>query len=590
MIKHAVIRRPSPRTLGAGLLAAGLLASSAWAELPSSLDRVPTDALAVVVAPSVDRLDKNAAALLTALEMPAVTSPAQLLSVVGLSRGIDTGKPVALALMAGDLGGDVPPALLLLPVSDYAAVARSLSADNEGGDLATGLAAGEQIYIKQIPGGYAAVSPVRSVLEKYTGDGGMLGAHRTNLGAMGVSVVENADAALIANIPALRPLIEPGIEQIKQNALPFMNQGGFGPDMMENSPFEQIAENFLRDAKVGVLGLKASGMGLTTTLAANFTEGSELAQIFQGGGDSARLLSKLPQGTDASPAMLAYAIDLTSPVARTMISRAKELQDAGMAAGQQASPAMPGATALLDNLTGQSGVIMKNPAGLTGGLLARGTFYYESSSPDAVLQGYETLLNDLDGESANGLNYSATYKADTTTIGDRKVSAYSLRAQARPGSMAGGMGMIYGPTGGPSGFLGKVDKGVVATTTPDQSLMTGALDAAGGKNSLAGDRMLSQVQRNLPEKRVFEAYIMPRSILDQALPFLAMMGQPIDANAIPQALPPIGASMSADGGAMRFDVFVPAPVIKAGVAVGQSLQDMIPQNGAGNGAGNNPPF
>jgi hypothetical protein len=44
---------------------------------------------------------------------------------------------------------------------------------------------------------------------------------------------------------------------------------------------------------------------------------------------------------------------------------------------------------------------------------------------------------------------------------------------------------------------------------------------------------------------------------------------------------------------MRFDTFVPAPVIKTGVAIGQSLQSMMGQRGGNNGAQqpqNNPPF
>jgi hypothetical protein len=40
---------------------------------------------------------------------------------------------------------------------------------------------------------------------------------------------------------------------------------------------------------------------------------------------------------------------------------------------------------------------------------------------------------------------------------------------------------------------------------------------------------------------------------------------------------------------MRFDAFIPAPVIKTGISIAQSLQGLIPQRG-GQADDNNPPF
>ncbi len=584
MTKTAYLRRRAQHTLGAGFLASSLLtASAASAALPAALDRVPTDALAVVVSPSVDRLDKNAAALLTAIEMPTVTSPAQLLSVVGLSRGVDTAKPVALVLMAGNMGGDVPPALLLLPVSDYAAVASSLSASDTTGALTGGTAAGEAVFIKKLDGGYAAVSPMRSILEGYSGEGGMLAAHEKALGAMGVNVVENSDAALIANIPALAPMLEPGMEQLKgQLGAMTMMQGGMAQGL-NDSPLDMAMQNFVRDGKVGVLGLKASGMGLTASLAATFKEGSELAKIFQGGGDSTPLLKKLPD----VPFLFAYAVDLSSPTARTIIGNTNNIRET---TGQAMPAVTPGMAAFIDNLSGQSGMIMPNPAGLMGGLLARGVSYYASPTPDALVSQFNTIVTDLNGKTINGQSFSGVFNADSTKIGSQTVSGYSLRMKAAPGSMAAGLeGAMYGPTGGPSGFVAKTGSGVIVTTTPDQSVMSITLAAAEGKNALGGNRMLSQVQANLPSERIFEAYISPRPIIDQAAPFLAMMGQPLDQGAVPAEIPPVGLSVSVDEGAMRFDAFIPAPVIKTGISIAQSLQGLMPQRG-GQVDDNTPPF
>lgn len=591
MTKHAQVRRRAPRTLAAGFLAAGLLAPLASAELPAALDRIPTDALAVVVAPSIDRVDKNAASLLTAVEMPAVTSPAQLLSVVGLSRGVDTTKPVALALMAGDLGGDVPPALLLLPVTDYAAVAQSLASADTTGALSAGKAAGEPVFIKQVAGGYAAISPVRSVLEKFTGDGGLLGAHRANIGARGERLFETSDVVLIANIPALAPMLEPAMEQaVEQMAMVAALQGA----AMDNNPMEAAARNFLRDAQVAMVGLDASGMGLRISVAATFKEGSELARMMDGDGDSSRLLDRLPD----QPYIVAFATDLGSPVMRTLVEAgAKQKLPGQKLPNGENVPAMPGMVTLLSHLTGQAGMILPNPAGLMGGLLARGVYFYESPQPDQVVDSYKQLITDLNGQSVAGLTYTGAFNADSTTIDSKKVSGYSLRVQTAPGSMAASaMSMVYGPAGGPSGFIAKAGSGVVVTTTPDQDLMKNAMArAAGGeaKASFASNAMNRQVRENLVKGRVFEMYLSPRSVLDQVLPFLAMMGQPIDQAAIPAQLPPVGMALAADDGSVQVDVFVPAPVIKTGVAIGQTLQGMMNRGGAqprGAQNGNQPPF
>src|SRR5690606_36246279 len=203
--------------------------------------------------------------------------------------------------------------------------------------------------------------------------------------------------------------------------------------------------------------------------------------------------------------------------ARTIIAKADEMRKQAVAVGMEAPPEMPGVMALVENLAGQAGMVMPNKAGFMGGLLARGVYYYESPSPDAVIDGYRRILTDLNGKTINGLSYSGVFNADSTTIESRKVSGYSLRMQAAPGSMAAGMGMIYGPAGGPSGFMGKAGQGVVVTTTPDQELMMTAMTAAEGKSALAANAMVKQVQANLPGERVFEMYISPRPILDQAM-------------------------------------------------------------------------
>src|SRR5690606_38305809 len=115
-------------------------------------------------------------------------------------------------------------------------------------------------------------------------------------------------------IPALAPMLEPGLAQMQEQMRMFTAMQG-GMQGLENNPGEQMVRSVLRDGKTGVLGLKASGMGLTASVATTFKEGSELAQIFEGGGDASPLLARLPD----AEFLFAYAVDLSSPVARTII-------------------------------------------------------------------------------------------------------------------------------------------------------------------------------------------------------------------------------------------------------------------------------
>ncbi len=87
-----------------------------------------------------------------------------------------------------------------------------------------------------------------------------------------------------------------------------------------------------------------------------------------------------------------------------------------------------------------------------------------------------------------------------------KVDSFEARMAPDPTSpLAGPMGpMLWGPSGGPSGYIAKVDGGVLMTLSKNSTLMGSALASAKGEKSLGQEKVLSQVSGMLPKGRVAE--------------------------------------------------------------------------------------
>jgi len=143
------------------------------------------------------------------------------------------------------------------------------------------------------------------------------------------------------------------------------------------------------------------------------------------------------------------------------------------------------------------------------------------------------------------------------------------------------MQFMFGPQGGPGGYLAKGEGGVYRSYSRNSELMNRAIAAGKGGESLNSDPLIKYLQAKLPSTRVAEVYLGPRSLLDLVLPFAAMAGVPIGADKISEKLPPVGLSISAVDGAAQMSVFVPSEVAKTGFALAEAFEQM--QNGGEDG-------
>lgn len=576
-----------------GLVAAtgaaiGLLAASAQA-LPPVLDRVPADALVVITTPSLDRLEKSSAALTGALNLPLpVPSLGDALSMAGFDEGLDSSKSAAIVFVAGDMEAEVPPIVVLLPTDNYANLVGNF------GEAAAGVTEvminGEPAYFRDIGGGYAVMSPMKELAEGFEGKAGNAGAHQAALGESNRAIADNADLLIIANIEAIRPLAEPKLEEAFDEMLaatPLAMMGPGGPDM---GAARESLTAFLQQGRTAVVGLKADGAGLSIDMGAQFIEGSDLAGTFARGGDAGSLLGKLPK----QPYYVAVAADFTTPGMKRIFKNMMEMNRRQMEelAGDDAPPPMM--MIAPEELDGMAMMVGASPGAMMGaGVLVNTVAYSKTPDPAGMLAKMRESMAEFDGAEFQGMTYAATYTQGATTVNGTAVDGWDVKiggGEMADPQVAQMMAMVFGPAGGPSGYVAAANGGVVQTFSKNSVLMGAALNAAKDPGAgLGAEATVSQVAQRLPGNRLVEGYVGMKSILDMVKMFGAMFGAP--PMNVPAELPPVGFAVTGGGGASRISVFVPAPVMRTTSDIIQAFQEAAggdfeedgpaPKNGTG---------
>lgn len=547
-------RHPSARLLA--ILAGAGLASLAHAALPKILDHTPKGTVAVLGAPSLDRLDVGAAGILGAIgQAPAGLKGA--LDMLGLAQVIDMTQPVAILMMPvadPNAAAQAPPIIALLPVADFQAMAKALGAVDPTAPMPEIFIQGEPFFVKPLGERYAAFSPMKDLLEKFDGAPGNLAIHAAALGQAGERVAASADVFLMFDPASVQQMSKAGLnplagalqKPLMAAGLGAMGQGGGIP-----------GEQLMKDAIGGVIAVRRAPGGLHFDLAMNYKPGGERANMLAAGATSSSLLTSLPN--DAF--LLAYAVDLSTPGMKALV-KAFGGEDPAAAASQ---PLL----ALGAAINGQAVAIYPNPAGLFGGLLARSVSYYAAPNPAEFKQSFKTFVTGLNGQVSEDAQIATTYTDGAIAEGNVSADGYTLKVLSS-GGVGSPLAMFYGPSGGPSGHVSTGEKGVYVTTVADAKLMAKAL-AVTPDISLGANPLISVVAKNLSANRAGELYIGIKPVLDQILPLMAMAG--MSANYTPPAdLPPLGIAFVPEAGGFAIEAFVPNEVLQAGQALGAALQ------------------
>ena len=206
-----VIRRP-----GRALLAAAVVfCFCAAARAEGVLDQVPADAWVVFRVNRLEQTNKKVAAWAEAMGLaqmsPEMADPLGALERETKIQGLDKSKDLAICLLDPNSTGGNPEKslLILLPTTDFKALAASLPNSKTEGELTTFNAGGgdDDAGFAAKWGNYAAITPTQAILSKKPGG--------LKLSALGAKEFQK-DAAVYVNIPAMRDKVLPELRKARE--------------------------------------------------------------------------------------------------------------------------------------------------------------------------------------------------------------------------------------------------------------------------------------------------------------------------------------------------------------------------------------
>lgn len=559
------------------------IALPALAGLPGAIDRMPNDALAVISIRSVSELkadlDKMGDKLPPLKEALSEGPMGMLLAIPGMNPE----GSVAAAFVGNsfEMNGDHPAMVAVIPVTDAKKFFEGVGA-TASGDTYTADFDGNPSHMKDIGGGFVAMAPTAELLAGFDGKPGKGAAHAKRLGSNGAALADSADVLVFADLAKLKPMIDQGVAQMKQQMeMIAMMAGPQGEQMtMMGSMIESVANRLTAEGDLAIIGTTISGTGIAFDAGAQFREGTESFKSLQIKGDSMQALARIPN----VPYLFAMSADTSNATIKSVINSMAALQ------GQNAS-FMPPAE-MMNRLDGMSMVLGTSPALMGGGLFANSVVFQQTKDAKGLLAATKDTMSKMNNTSANGFKIVTSYKEADSTMGGTQVDSWSVRMSVDPNdpnAMMAQQGMqammmIWGASGGPSGYYAPTANGVVQTLSKNTVLMEKSLQAAGEGNGLGTDKVLSGTANQLPKDRSAEVYVGVGEIIKTAAGFAAMMGMSMELT-VPDNLAPVGMSISTTGGAASTRLFVPVDVITTVADIQKQMQgDVEEMDDNGDGA------
>lgn len=548
------------RRLSVAMLTLAAGASIALGDLPAAIDRVPAGTPIIVGIRSVDTLKSRVMGLLEQLHVPLPEEGLSEVNALLKTEGVNSKGSVALALTppAGDDGH--PKIIALVPVSDGAALIKALKGD-PAQKIATVTMPGEEAqegFAKDIGGGYVAFADQKDSLETFEGKGGNIAAISSSIGETGKRIGDASDFLIVLNLPALKPMLEEGVngwkQQMKQMEAMMGAGGGPQADQMK-AGFALVtgaADAFVNDGQAAVVGLNIDGHGLNADFAAQFKEGSKSAATFAGKGNSLTYLSRLPNQNF----LIAAAMDFSAP------STKKFMQDM-----QSAMPNQGGGMGQWGKMMSQSdgaGFIM-GQSDLGAGLLVNSAYYFASKEPQKLADAQVASMKEMSGKNIDGVKYTVTHKPDAAEVAGMKVATWSMSMDVDADNPMGPQieminNFMFGPEG-LNGYSAVLPNAVITTMSKNSKLLTAAIESAKGGKGLGDDELLKGTAASLPADRTMEFYIGSKTLLDTIGGVMAMTGQNMDIKA-PDKLAPIGMALTTSGGGVALRLHMPTDVMK----------------------------
>lgn len=551
------------------------------ADVTPAMDRIPASTPVVFTIKNASKFHASINNVATSLKLPVeeMAGLAHMEKMIKLD-GVNGEGSAALAMLSLDNEkyADHPPLVLVLPVKDYAAMAKKLGGKGEG--LEEVKIEDEPMFVKDLGGGFAVMGPIKEIVEKFEGKAGNSKAHETLMGTTGKAISDSSDAYLLADMKDVGPMMKKKVDEMKSQMDQMAELGAPGANPAGVAMFTGMVDGFIRDAASGVVGFKATDAGVSLDMGAQFKEGSEYAGYFSSKGKAGSLIGNLPKLDQGF--LFAMAMDTSAPAIKTALKKMVEASKAGPEAANMFAGLNP--LESVESMDGMAFCMGQTPA-LMGGLFLNTTMYVKSQNPAAYTKFMKDAMSSLNGKTVQGMTYQTTYEAGGAKVAEKPVDAWSMKFQMDQNNPAAAQigqvqMMLFGP-GGMGGYASQIDSGVVVTYAKNSELMGKALEAAKSGGGLNSDAGMKEVQAQLPADRCFEAQIGVKSIMETAIGFMGMMGGgPTNFN-VPQDLPPIGMGATGASGGLRMTMFMPAKVMQTFKALGDSMNADGGEGGGG---------
>jgi len=558
--------------IGAGSLA--LLTLPALAGTPEALTMVPGDAEMVVVLPNLGEILGD---MDTINAMMGDMGKGEIMMVTSMVRGMPglnlDGSAAIVLDMTDDWEGE-PDAVVIVPVSNFG----DLTQNREAVDGLVEFPMGDEpIFFRDIGGGFAAMSNDTGVLSGFVPASNTMDEIRSTLGAAGSRVAEANDVMIYVNLDSVRPMLEESFGELEEQ--------GEMIEMMAGAEAAQGFDTFMNlyktavgdgQAVVGGVSFDAD-TGIAFDFGLQFSEGSASAGLFNNNGNAGSYFDKVPQ----MDFFFAQAFDLSGEGIQTMIAGYMDMiqgfDQSGMIAGMDL-------VNMMKQFQGGAQVVGAADVMMMQGLLSNSVMYTEGVDADECIKGIQGMYKGIGEIDEGGVSISASFSDEPEAVNGVDAYTHSMSINLDPAMMGGGggfgapdpamiMNMIYGPTGGPSGYVAKAGDGMVFTFSQNADLLSKAYKAANGENTMMSDAGIASAAAMLPDNRVMEAYIGIEDMLNTAGPMLMMFG------VIPEfepmsGLTPVAFGATADGGGMLVRTVVPMNTLNA-------VMEMVPPEALG---------
>lgn len=616
------------RTTLSLILLAGL-ASTALADIPSALDRVPLETPLIVAMDKASAAKETVAKLSRLIEGPSLGGMEEasmmgplneLLSMPGLSPdgsaavllypkkkdaaekpesnpepkaadskdADETGDDEFFDEDAGDEQGEDADDLMdgfdiiaLVPVSSAKEFAGGLGVVLESGKGSTA-AEGQQLHLRDIGSGHVAISTSQSTLDAFQPAEKQLAAHTAAIGKVGEAIAKNDHMIVIANVALMQDTVADFMEDASRDAGSEMGMPGMG-QMLPMSA--SMLKDVTKDATRVIMGTGTDDAGIWMDMGVQYKEGTPSAATMNVVGNTTSLTAKLP----AKPFLLAGAFDMSSPAMKQLVSGFLGGTAAAMGADPKndsknndekafSSPFSMIAE-LPDLADGWSVVIGENPAGMQTGVLTQSVYVVQTSDPGKYLAKMEEWNTATNGLNVDGVTYKSKYAKGAEEVGGVKADTWEVQTlpdKDNPNAMMMNMsqGVLFG---GPRmrGYAAAAGNNVVMTMSRNKTNFAAAIAAAKGEaedgKTLADNKDIQHAASFLPPGRAMEAYINPRPLLEAASGMMEQFGMPgFD---IPERVSAVGIGAAMQGGGMHARVYIPSDVLLAIESIAKSMED-----------------